>query len=1028
MAIQVFGAPAAVIMLNRAFADTSPGNLIYQNQVAAATANQTAFANDFGAGYASLSDAALAELVLGNLGLLPNDALKTALADYYHANGAANRGFVTLQLGNILATLEGDATYGAAATAWNSEVASSYAYSANTSNTSSSTANASVGQSYTLTTSVDAMTGTAYADVYEGASLDSGATLNTGDVINAGGGSDTLNIVAQGADPTIFLNSVETVNVRMLSAETLSALSWSGTTNVNITSNSVDDTELTITNAANGITFGVADDNDLEVNYLTLTGSADTALLTLTAAGSSGDNARLDVGSATNALEAVSIVNAGSSWATIEAGASATAYTVAGTGSLTLSTDDTIGVLDMSGFSGTTSVTLSGVSNVRVTGGTGNDTVAFGGTFNSNDTVVGGEGTDIVTLTNTNSYQTFSNVSRVETLRAKFSGSTATLGLSGASFSTVSLTDASATTITLNDIGANVTVDVQADDDGFGGALTLDYAANATATVTFAAATAAATLGAVSITDAATINITSTGGSGTKTLGDLTVDTDLRTLSITAGGSATMAFASGGLFDASRATTVTLSAGGSASLTFDESVLTTAASLTTLTLIATGDNDNDLRVGSGYMGSGGNLAASGTLTLEASATDGAGIYLDGVIGKSSTYSITVSVGDGSDFGDYSAGNVGSDGVLVKDSAGAGTLSTFVVTAGASAYVEFDDLNMGSASGAVSDISATAGSSGYVAIDNVIAKSIGDVTLAGAGSATIDALEASTIGDIEISTIGGATLTKVGSATGAVGNITVASTVDAPVTVTVNGSSIGAITLGSQSGTTTVTVSGTTVGTIDATAMSAGATLALNADAVTNGLTISLGAGTNTVHSSNGDDNITLAASTGNDTIIFMATADGNDIISRFDFTTGEDVIKFGSAIDNRDFYSGNSFSSGTMTVQLVSAAATWASSTQVVVMRSGTFGNLADLMSAIATAGSMELSAADTTSAGNEVTVVWSDGVDSYVTLITLGSAVASGANGIIQATDSTQLLATLTNVNVAGISADQLQSHFTAF
>jgi len=152
MPIQVFGAPAAVIMLNRAFNDTSPGNLIYANQVAAATANLTAFANDFGAAYASLSNAALAERVLGNLGLLPNAALQTALADYYAATGAANRGFVTLQLGQILAAKEGDATYGAAAAAWNDEVAVAFSYSANTANSGSSVAG-TAGQTFVLTNS-----------------------------------------------------------------------------------------------------------------------------------------------------------------------------------------------------------------------------------------------------------------------------------------------------------------------------------------------------------------------------------------------------------------------------------------------------------------------------------------------------------------------------------------------------------------------------------------------------------------------------------------------------------------------------------------------------------------------------------------------------------------------------------------------------------------------------------------------------------------------------------------------------------
>ena len=194
MPIQVFGAPAAVIMLNRAFNDTSPGNLIYQNQVAAATSNLTTFANDFAAGFASLSDSALANLVLGNLGLLPNTALADALAAYYTANGAANRGLVTLQLGQVLAAKEGDATYGAAATAWNDEVASGFNYSANTANTATSgSGSSSAGQTFTLTTGIDIRTGTSGSDTFDGSVNANGtATLTSVDQLNGGDGADQL--------------------------------------------------------------------------------------------------------------------------------------------------------------------------------------------------------------------------------------------------------------------------------------------------------------------------------------------------------------------------------------------------------------------------------------------------------------------------------------------------------------------------------------------------------------------------------------------------------------------------------------------------------------------------------------------------------------------------------------------------------------------------------------------------------------------------------------------------------------------
>jgi hypothetical protein len=49
------------------------------------------------------------------------------LIDYMDAAGIANRGVVTLQLGQLLSNLYNDVTYGPAASAWNALVAENYA-------------------------------------------------------------------------------------------------------------------------------------------------------------------------------------------------------------------------------------------------------------------------------------------------------------------------------------------------------------------------------------------------------------------------------------------------------------------------------------------------------------------------------------------------------------------------------------------------------------------------------------------------------------------------------------------------------------------------------------------------------------------------------------------------------------------------------------------------------------------------------------------------------------------------------------
>ncbi|MDP4076144.1 hypothetical protein [Acidovorax sp. A1169] len=127
----VFGASAVVSSLNRALADSTPSSSLFTSQVAqAGTTNeaQLAFAKTFGATYAAgKTPAQLAVSLLTNLGLDKAPlSLFAALTDYIGSVGTANIGIVALQLGNILAGRESDATYGTAALAWNAEVTQSY--------------------------------------------------------------------------------------------------------------------------------------------------------------------------------------------------------------------------------------------------------------------------------------------------------------------------------------------------------------------------------------------------------------------------------------------------------------------------------------------------------------------------------------------------------------------------------------------------------------------------------------------------------------------------------------------------------------------------------------------------------------------------------------------------------------------------------------------------------------------------------------------------------------------------------------
>lgn len=128
----VFGSSAVVSSLNRALADSAPSSSsVFSSQVAQAgstSESQLAFAKAFGATFAAgKTPAQLAVVLLTNLGLDKAPlSLFAALTDYIGAVGTANIGIVALQLGNILAGRESDATYGTAALAWNVEVTQSY--------------------------------------------------------------------------------------------------------------------------------------------------------------------------------------------------------------------------------------------------------------------------------------------------------------------------------------------------------------------------------------------------------------------------------------------------------------------------------------------------------------------------------------------------------------------------------------------------------------------------------------------------------------------------------------------------------------------------------------------------------------------------------------------------------------------------------------------------------------------------------------------------------------------------------------
>lgn len=209
MALPIFGAQAAVSMVNRALSNSSPAHNVYLNQVTNAgvtAASEYAFAAQLGASYAvGKTPAELAVMVLENVGITATtinvesyNILLAAGTDYIAFHGTQNIGIIALQFGQIISGLEGDVTFGNAAKAWNAEVLAAYNYSTNPANGTTQTGEGVPGNSnIILTVGQDVLSGSGADDTFK-ANVSQNAlgqqvnTLGSGDILEGGAGFDTL--------------------------------------------------------------------------------------------------------------------------------------------------------------------------------------------------------------------------------------------------------------------------------------------------------------------------------------------------------------------------------------------------------------------------------------------------------------------------------------------------------------------------------------------------------------------------------------------------------------------------------------------------------------------------------------------------------------------------------------------------------------------------------------------------------------------------------------------------------------------
>lgn len=433
MSQSVFGAAAAVTMLNRALNNSSPAAAVFSNQVATAgdtEASQFAFARQFAASFNSLTDAQFAERVMGNMGMLPNDALRDAFTAYLGANAKADRGVIVLQLGQILATMENatgeQAIYASQALAWNKEVEQSYIYSSNTSNTTPFDGDFSGTDTFTLTRFTDVKTSAnfnGYLDYNQYTGVDE-QTLTTGDRLT-GTAADNDALFAQqtgGSRPT--LNGIEIISIdAKAAAPNLDMSDTHGAKKV-VNKGSNEAAALTFSNINNMVDVAIeATNSDTTVTFApsVVAGASDNLNLSVNGVGIAADRANFTAAgietlaiSATGAASVLgAVTSAGIRAVTITGDKNLSVGTKAAAG-FTSTVLSTVNAADATGnlF---LNVAAAGATSQTVTTGTGNDTVVVSG-LSALDTYTLGEGTDrlVVTDAGTNEAMKLVGVEQVE--------------------------------------------------------------------------------------------------------------------------------------------------------------------------------------------------------------------------------------------------------------------------------------------------------------------------------------------------------------------------------------------------------------------------------------------------------------------------------------------------------------------------------------------------------------------------------------------------------------------------------------
>jgi len=304
-----------------------------------------------------------------------------------------------------------------------------------TSTTTTTTTTTTVaGQTLTLTSKIDSITGGAGDDTIDATATNEGGvanvqTLGATDTIDGGAGTDTM-VIEYSVDTTpLSISNVEhvkmtdidaTVNtevINLVNVTGMSELSVIGNTNLADLDNVANIVTLNLTNTTGGA--------NLDYAAAAVAGTADAQ--TVNVQSTTAGTLTLDAG-----IESLTINSNGGTANTLAAvaGAGVTSVTIAGSAALTITgtLPTTITTVDGSAATGILTLTQTGAVVSNITTGSGNDVIDLSGNFvdgttaASRDTVNAGAGTDALIITAAEavavgSVAQFSTITGIETVK-----------------------------------------------------------------------------------------------------------------------------------------------------------------------------------------------------------------------------------------------------------------------------------------------------------------------------------------------------------------------------------------------------------------------------------------------------------------------------------------------------------------------------------------------------------------------------------------------------------------------------------